>query len=211
MSRAVVHEGTVYLAGTTTGTFAGQARNVPNTNNAFATALNAGGTLKWTRQFGGEADDYGMAVAVGADGQPSVVGSTDRTLPEQTSAGGSDAFLRHFDGTGAALWTQQFGTSSADNAWDVAVGPTGDVYVAGNTDESFAGHSSAGKSDGFLRRYGSDGAEHSTFQFGTSEADLAFSLGLDPAGRPRVVGSTRGALAGQTSAGDRDAFVVTGP
>ena len=39
-------DGTVYLAGTTTGTFAGQTRNVQNVTNAFATALNANGTRR---------------------------------------------------------------------------------------------------------------------------------------------------------------------
>ena len=33
-------DGTVYLTGTTTGTFAGQQRNIQNVTNAFATAIN---------------------------------------------------------------------------------------------------------------------------------------------------------------------------
>jgi hypothetical protein len=47
-------DGTVYLTGTTMGTFAGQSRNVVNTTNAFATALNSDGSVKWTRQYGGQ-------------------------------------------------------------------------------------------------------------------------------------------------------------
>ncbi len=38
-------DGTVYLAGTTTGTFAGQQRSVQNVTNAFAAALNANGSV----------------------------------------------------------------------------------------------------------------------------------------------------------------------
>ena len=62
-------DGTVYLAGTTTGTFAGQTRTVQNTDNAFATALNADGTLKWTRQFGGQdGKSTGAGLAIDPNG-----------------------------------------------------------------------------------------------------------------------------------------------
>ena len=45
--------GTVYLTGTTTGTFAGQNRNATGTENAFVTALDGSGNVSWTRQYGG--------------------------------------------------------------------------------------------------------------------------------------------------------------
>jgi hypothetical protein len=62
-------DGTVYLAGTTSGTFAGQARNVQNTDNAFATALNGDGTVKWTRQFGGQdGKSTGAGLAIDPNG-----------------------------------------------------------------------------------------------------------------------------------------------
>jgi hypothetical protein len=62
-------DGTIYLAGTTSGTFAGQTRNVQNTGNAFATALNADGTLKWTRQFGGlDGKSTGAGLAIDPNG-----------------------------------------------------------------------------------------------------------------------------------------------
>ncbi|HKU64028.1 MAG TPA: hypothetical protein VJQ06_03145 [Rhizomicrobium sp.] len=49
----VAADGTIYVTGSTTGTFAGAQRTVPNVNNAFATALNSNGTIKWTQQYGG--------------------------------------------------------------------------------------------------------------------------------------------------------------
>jgi beta-propeller repeat-containing protein len=180
--------------------------------DAYLRQYDADGRELWTRQFGSEADDYGLAVAA-SPGGPSVVGSTDLSLPGHTSAGGSDAFLSHFDTAGTALWDKQFGTSSSDDAWDVAVDPEGEVYVVGNTERGgvFAGQRSAGGSDVFLRRYGPDGVERWTRQFGTSETDFASSLGVDRMGNPRVVGTTRGALHGQPSSGDRDAFVINSP
>jgi hypothetical protein len=62
-------DGTVYLTGTTTGTFAGQQRNVQNVTNAFATALNADGSIAWTRQYGGASgQSTGAALAVDPSG-----------------------------------------------------------------------------------------------------------------------------------------------
>ena len=62
-------DGTVYLAGTTTGTFAGQSRSIANANNEFVTALSSSGTIDWTRQFGGtDGQSTGAGVAVDPTG-----------------------------------------------------------------------------------------------------------------------------------------------
>ena len=62
-------DGTVYLAGTTTGTFAGQSRNIPSVNNMFVSALNTDGTVQWTRQYGGaDGTSTGQGVAFDAQG-----------------------------------------------------------------------------------------------------------------------------------------------
>ncbi len=62
-------DGTVYLAGTTTGTFAGQQRSAQNVNNAFVTALSSNGSIDWTRQFGGAGgQSTGAGVAVDPTG-----------------------------------------------------------------------------------------------------------------------------------------------
>lgn len=52
-SLTVDSAGNVYLAGTTTGTFSGQIRNVQGTQNAFVAQLSATGTVNWTQQYGG--------------------------------------------------------------------------------------------------------------------------------------------------------------
>ncbi|HWC62834.1 MAG TPA: hypothetical protein VG501_04365, partial [Rhizomicrobium sp.] len=62
-------DGTVYLAGSTMGTFAGQQRNVANVSNAFAAALNADGSIAWTRQYGGASGrSTGAGLAVDPNG-----------------------------------------------------------------------------------------------------------------------------------------------
>lgn len=51
---AISSDGTVYLSGTTTGTFSGQSRSESDTNNAFITAIDSStGAVSWTKQYGG--------------------------------------------------------------------------------------------------------------------------------------------------------------
>lgn len=62
-------DGTVYLAGTTQGTFSGQSRSVASVNNAFVAAIGAGGTVDWTQQFGGsDGQSTGSGIAIDPQG-----------------------------------------------------------------------------------------------------------------------------------------------
>jgi hypothetical protein len=62
-------DGTIYLTGSTMGTFAGQQRNVANVSNAFAAAINADGSIGWTRQYGGASgQSTGAGLAVDPNG-----------------------------------------------------------------------------------------------------------------------------------------------
>ena len=66
---SVASDGTIYMAGSTQGTFAGQARNIENTTNAFATAINADGSIGWTRQYGGQDGiSTGSGIAIDPNG-----------------------------------------------------------------------------------------------------------------------------------------------
>jgi outer membrane lipopolysaccharide assembly protein LptE/RlpB len=68
-SLTVGSDGTVYLAGTTSGTFANNTRNVAGTNNAFVAAIGSGGAVNWVRQYGGvDGQSAGTAVAVDPNG-----------------------------------------------------------------------------------------------------------------------------------------------
>lgn len=62
-------DGTVYLTGSTKGTFAGQTRSAQNTSNIFVTAIHADGSLGWTEQYGGaDGQSTGAAIAIDASG-----------------------------------------------------------------------------------------------------------------------------------------------
>jgi autotransporter-associated beta strand protein len=170
---------------------------------AFVRKYDADGNELWTRQFGTSGAAV-AGVAVDASGVY-VVGDTRGTLPGQTSAGGQDAFVRRYDADGNELWTRQFGTRGADVAFGVAVDASG-VYVAGFTEGTLPGQTSAGFIDAFVRKYAADGNELWTRQFGTGGVDRAVGVAVDASG-VYVAGFTEGTLPGQASAGGFDAFV----
>ena len=110
------------------------------------------GALRWTRQFGTSASDRAAGTATDASGNVYTTGYT-RGAFEGSNAGGSDAFVRSYDGDGNLRWTHQFGTSSSETARGIATDASGRVYMAGDTLGALEG-STAGGRDAFVRSYG---------------------------------------------------------
>jgi len=194
-------DGNVYAVGATFGDLEGANAGF---GDAFVRSYRGDGTLRWTRQFGTTSDGRAEGVATDASGNVYVVGYTFLAL-EGESAGGVDAFVRSFDRDGTVRWTRQFGTNATDEALGVATDASGNVYVVGRTLGALVGDS-AGSADAFVRSYASDGTLRWTRQFGTSSSDVATGVATDASGNVYAVGSTGGALEGD-SAGGFDAFV----
>ena len=65
----VGQDGTLYLVGTTSGTFADQVRQTAGVDNMFVSTLGSNGTISWTRQYGGaDGTSTGQGVAIDALG-----------------------------------------------------------------------------------------------------------------------------------------------
>ena len=112
----VAADGTVYLSGTTTGTFAGAQRTIQNVNNAFAAAIGTNGAVKWTQQYGGAdgvSTGKGLAIdpqgssVLDALGLPRGALSLDKSveLTNQTTLRAGDSFQIKIEGTGARTAT----------------------------------------------------------------------------------------------------------
>jgi hypothetical protein len=113
-------DGTVYLAGTTTGTFAGQSRSVAGANNAFVASLSSNGTINWTNQYGGiGGQSTGSSVAINPTGSSvlnalgipggtlSIHQSVD--LSSSTTVQAGDSFNLQVEGTGGRTSTITIG------------------------------------------------------------------------------------------------------
>ncbi len=197
---AVDGEGNVYVAGWTGGVLPDQVS--AGRGDAFIRKYAPGGTELWTRQFGyPDSSDAANGVAVDAEGNVFVSGSTDSTPEFQMPSGERKAFLRKYDSAGGELWSRRFG-DTFDSVSSVVADGVGNVYVAGST----AGGKVIG--DALLRKYDPTGEELWTRQFGSPQHDSGISVAVDREGNVYVAGRTLGAMPGQTHSGTQDAFVV---
>ena len=138
----------VFVGGNTLGEFQGEVAS--GGFDAVVAALDGNGYLRWVRQFGGIGNDLALGLAVDGEG-PVAVGRVGGFLFPGPPDPGSDAFARKYDAEGNVLWSIQFGTTTFDNAQDVALrGP--DVYLVGTTIGSMPGSLNAGLQDGFASR-----------------------------------------------------------
>lgn len=180
-------EGRVYAAGYTYGALQGANAGW---NDAFVRSFDGDGALRWTRQFGTDGFELANAIATDADGNVYVAGSTSGDLAgTNPGASTADAFIRSYDANGNHRWTRQFGTSGTDMARGIATGPSGDLFVAGET-----------SGDVFVRSYDPDGNLLWTREFGTSDDDTAHSIVSGDDGALYVSGFAGGALGDGSSA-----------
>ena len=74
-----------------------------------------------------------------------------------TNSGLYDLFLVKYNSSGVKQWTQQLGTSSADEGYGVTVDSSDNIYVTGETGGGLDGNTNSGSLDIFLVKYNSDG------------------------------------------------------
>ena len=101
----------VYVAGTTDGTFSGQAS--AGGQDAFIRKYDATGQLLCTHQFGTSGDETVSGIKYAAP-NVYVSGGTSGTFADNSSTGGTDLYVRQYDLNCHSVWTQQFGSSGND-------------------------------------------------------------------------------------------------
>ncbi len=95
--------------------------------------------LAYSTYLGGNAMDYGFAVAADSEGNAYVAGETQSTSfpaldPAQANnAGEEDAYVAKFSPSGSLAYSTYLGGSNFDSAYAIAVDSAGDAYVTGTT------------------------------------------------------------------------------
>lgn len=201
----------LYVVGTTTGTFAGQT-NLGGTDYFIARLDPANGAVAWVHQLGTAGDDRAVSISVtpeyvglccGWEDDITVTGDTTGTFPGQTSKGGRDLFTMTTGNSEGGGSLDQFGTSGDD----VALAGSGNA-VAGSTTGAFPGKTNRGGTDAFVA------SPDWAYQFGSTADDraTAISRARTPFGEYGagflVAGDTDGTLPGKSSAGGTDVFVL---
>ena len=89
----------------------------------------------------------------------------------ESNIGSTDVFLVKYEQSRTSPeWDEPIATSSADEAYSVAVDSSGNVYVTGSTKGALTG-SNVGGYDIFLTKYDTNGTRRWITQFGTSAND----------------------------------------
>ena len=144
-----------------------------------------GGTLLWSRTFGGTGDDDVNAMVAASDGGFALVGqSTSAALAggsngAQTNAGSTDIWFVRTDASGNLIWSSLFGATGDEDAFDVATVPAGGFVIAGLTTSKFVAggtngaQGNAGKEDFLLVRTDTNGKLLWSRTFGGSGYDEA--------------------------------------
>ncbi len=202
------------------------------TYDAFVTKVSSAGVLLWSSFLGGSNQDEGRRIAVDAAGNALLTGRTlSKNFPTpggfDTSYGGGasfDAFVTKVSGAGALLWSSFLGGSKDDQGRGIAVDPSGNVFITGDTASSdfptLGGFDTTrgGTTDAFLTKVSAGGALLWSSYLGGSKDDTGSSVVTDPFGNVIVAGNTLSsdfptlAAFDTTRGGSQDAFVtkVTG-
>lgn len=204
---ALAPSGDLYVTGTFSGTVdfdPGPGRTELTSaggTDGFLLRLSPKGELVWARRLGGKAGSrssaMGVRVATAADAVW-VTGSFSGTMesPRLESAGGNDAFAAKFDPDGNVLWGRRIGGPKDDEGRGIAPGRSGEVWVAGNFQDTPSigpeggtlDMRSAGRWDVFLLRLDSTGRLLWSGRIGGEGQDTCEGLAATRAGGAAILG-----------------------
>ncbi|NLF29381.1 MAG: hypothetical protein GX591_00680 [Planctomycetes bacterium] len=168
--------------------------------------LSAAGDGPWATFLGSTGWDTADGIALDADGNVLVTGTTGladfaggaNELPAANApAGASDAFVAKLTPDGRLLWATYVGGSGSDAGFGVAADSAGNVLVAGSTFSTDLGgaggaanNSAKGASDAFVAKLTPDGALTWVTYLGGAGLDSAAGLAVDAADHVLVTGTT---------------------
>ncbi len=186
-------EGNIFVAGFTSSGLDG---NHQGGDDAFVAKFNTDGELVWIRQIGTPKREIGFAVTVDGAGNCYLGGATAGSMDGEAS-GGLDLFIAKFDPDGEQLWVKQHGSSEQDLCADLAYDDENEcLYAVGNTRGDLV-QDAAGKRDGLVIQFDSDGNWLWGLQIATDGDDVVRSIVIDSQGC--YVGGRSGGYLGGTS------------
>lgn len=155
-SIVVGSDGSIYIAGETTGNIDGivnpSLQKTPSDGRQiFLTHLSSDGSKLWTQYLGVSTPNWSPSITIGADDLIYLTGQTDGSFDNQVNAGKTDSFLSCFTSKGEKLWTKFIGSTESDYANSVITSPDGTVFIGGETYGNLNGLASSNKAgDGFI-------------------------------------------------------------
>ena len=176
--------------------------------------------------FGSDSTDMGNSITVDASGNIYIAGYSDASWnvplglgyfsqPKNDHSGGNnDIMVIKLNSMGTYLWHTFYGSSYNDNANNIVVDENGDVYILGDSHESWNGpgfnafpkHPYSDRGDAVIIKLDSNGNfEWHTFVGGLGD-DNASELAIDASGNLYVTGSSDASWNGPGSAAPLNAY-----
>jgi len=129
-------------------------------NDILLTHLDPAGNRLWTITGGSPKVDYGLGIAVDAQGNGILTGEFSDTMEllgaTLTSRGVQDIFVAGIDRQGKLRWLTQAGGPLGDNAYTIAVDAQGAAFISGSfsAEAKFGPHTvkSAGRDDVYVAK-----------------------------------------------------------
>lgn len=204
-SLAVDSDGNVVVVGFFGGTigFGGTPLVSAGSWDVFVVKLDPAGNTLWSKRFGDAQQQEAHSVAIDASGNIVVAGmfwgAVDFGGGPLTSAGATDMFVVKLDSAGNHSWSKSFGNTVNQNATNVAVSASGDVYVtgtcAGAIDFGAGPVAAIGDSDAFLLSLDSTGGHRWSKRWGAGNAyQGGSSVAVDSSNDVVVAGYCQGSI-----------------
>jgi uncharacterized delta-60 repeat protein len=193
-SIAVDSSGNVYVTGGGDVTWGSPVRAYTAGWDCFVAKLTTDGTLIWNTFLGDSLDEGGRAIAVDTSGNVYVTGYSEATWgsPIRAYTAGDDCFVAKLATDGTLIWNTFLGGGSIDSGWGIAVDVSGNVYVSGESGETWGSPIRAytAGDDAFVAKIASNGTlTWNTFLGGTG-SDYGFGITLGPSGDLYIVGQS---------------------
>jgi hypothetical protein len=175
--------------------------------------------LSWNTFIGSAGNDWGRSIAVDGSGNVYVAGRSNTNWGSPVNpytVGGYktwDAFAAKFNSAGVLLWHTFMGSGSNDESYSVAVDGSGNVYVAGRSEDAWGSpvNSHAGDSDAFAAKLDSSGGLLWHTFMGSGSNDDSYSVAVDGSGNVYVSGgsgATWGSPVNSHAGGHYDVFAA---
>jgi hypothetical protein len=163
----------------------------------FVASFDSSGKHRWSKSFGGTADDVGYGVTTDGSGNVTFTGGFQNTInfggSTFSSKGGYDIFVASLDSSGKHRWSKSFGNTGGDGGNGAATDGSGNVILTGGFRETinFGGStfSSNGLTDIFVASFDSSGKHRWSRNFGSTEDDVGDGVTADGSGNVTLTGS----------------------
>jgi hypothetical protein len=201
----VDNSGNIYLTGLASASLQGTN---PGLAGTWVAKLDNSGKQLWIKPFGASGDDISADLAIDQSGNVYVIGNTTNDL-EGLNAGETDVWLTKYDSNGNQKWIQQFGSSDSDLVHGIGIDNSGNIYLAGDTEDDIDGlHSTNYTGDPWVTKFDTNGNQQWIRQFGSSfdsyrpgATDICRGMSIDSSGNTYLTGYTISDFARITAGG----------